>query len=706
MFGITQDFLFFHNVSGLVIQNMIFGGCMTPCVLENFYSSSSMVESSNIMLRNLTFRDGIGGMFAMNVYGNFTVQNSLFIRIGGPALSVYYIQSESCSQCYSVGEQLTVLITNSQFVDSCCFTSPETELAVAYAINVWVSQWFTTVAVILVHLENVTVTNNTHGYYTSGISIICESNSTILHTVIRGVNYAYNHMVREQPRGHYIVADLYHYLALTDGKPHVEISNSSFVHNDGHNDFRKNSESVKKSEIDIPIYYVLFFTSYHVTVSISNTSISNTVWYDGAIIHSITVSDRSGHGSKVLLDNSIIANNSFFKIDYFMQGAVQLFSTSNVTVHSCSFVNNSATGLFIESSHIYFSGHNIIRGNKGYNGGGMALYFFSTLTLAENSTISFEDNLAKNNGGGLYAKDLSCSQSFSDFCCFEVLEPKTTLLHFSNNSAKTAGNDWYGGNLYYRTLGYHPLGWEIFTDITDFPANYSLDLSSDPWHVCDCSTESSQDCISVTRTIQTIYTYPGKLFNLSLLAVGQFLNISTLSGVPTAIYAGLLSLHNKSGSIPDVMRVQNGRRGCSNLTYSVSSSNPDEVMVLTVEDTIDNIPEYFLELWQQNFHEWYEKTVGELLYDHLAVTVPAYVSVHLHHCPVWFELSEKGDCICSSSLTEYVKSCSIDTMSIARKPPIWLSFVNSSQEHHGNVSYVYLIHKHCPFDYCLIVRNL
>ena len=696
----------FNNVSGLVIQNMMFGGCMTPCVLENFYFSLSMVESSNIMLRNLTFRDGIGGMFAMNVYGNFTVQNSLFIRMGGPALTVYYIQSESCSQCYSVGEQLTVLITNSQFVDSCCFTSPETELAVAYAINVWVSQWFTTVAVILVHLENVTVTNNTHGYYTSGISIICESNSTILHTVIRGVNYAYNHMVREQPRGHYIVADLYHYLALTDGKPHIEISNSSFVHNDDHNDFGKYS---KKSEVAIPTYYVLSLLSYHydVTVPISNTTISNnTGLYSAVIKHMLKDSSSSGYSSNLLLDNSIIANNSLHLSDYFKQGAVELYSIDNVTVHNCSVVNNSATGLFVENSHIYFSGDNFIRGNRGYNGGGMALYFGSTLTLSGNSMISFEDNLAKNNGGGLYAKDVSCGQSFSGNCCFKVLERKTTLLHFSNNSAKTAGNDWYGENLYCVTdcnmyNGECTAGWQVITDITDFPVNYTLDLTSDPRHVCDCSTESSQDCIEVNRTIQKVWTYPGKMFNLSLLAVGQLLNISTLSGVPTAIYAGLLPLHNKSGSIPDVMRVQNGKRRCSNLTYSVSSSNADEVMVLTVEDNIDKIPEYFLELWQQNLSEWQYSMLTELSYDQQAITVPAYVSVHLHHCPVWFELSEIGNCICSSCLAEYTESCSIDTMSVTRKPPIWLSFVNSSQEHHGNVSYVYLIHKHCPFDYCL-----
>ena len=73
----------FNNVSGLVVQNVMFSGCMTdanPCyVLENLDYSLCVAESSNIMLRNLTFRDGIGGISASNVYGNFTVEDSLFV---------------------------------------------------------------------------------------------------------------------------------------------------------------------------------------------------------------------------------------------------------------------------------------------------------------------------------------------------------------------------------------------------------------------------------------------------------------------------------------------------------------------------------------------------------------------------------------------------------------------------------------------------
>ena len=199
--GNNSGFIF-NNVSGLVVQNMTFAGCIAdanPCyVLENLdYLASNysfcVKESSNIMLRNLTFKDGVGGMFAINVYGNLTVENSLFIRMDGPALFFHYIRSESFSQCYSAEEQQNVIISNSQFVDSCCF-APLPGLAAAYAINVVVgaaffidaraegSQWFATGEVIHVHLENITITNNTHRFYTTGISITCESNSTVLHT--------------------------------------------------------------------------------------------------------------------------------------------------------------------------------------------------------------------------------------------------------------------------------------------------------------------------------------------------------------------------------------------------------------------------------------------------------------------------------------------------------------------------------------------
>ena len=691
----------FNNVSGLVVQNMIFSGCMTdttPCSVvlidmddPSWGVSLCVAESSNIMLRNLTLRDGMGGIAASNVYGNFTIENSLFDHnMDGPGFSLLCNNSsELCSQCHSDRKQLSITISNSQFIDSSFFLISEGNLAFAIYIVIEIGRW-TPTAILM---ENVTISNNTRVYLTTpGISLY--SSSAVLHTVIKGINYANNHVIGEDLNVGYAPALVY--VPTSISMSSMEIIDSSFVNND----FRGNSQAMESfDDSDEHDSGILHFFCYNVMISISNTTISNNTGWFSAAIRLELGPYKTTHEVRYsfLLDNSIIANNSFYMSDYYKKGSVQLYSVSNVTVHNCSFVNNSATGLLVEKSNIRFSGDNIIRGNKGYNGGGMALYFGSTLTLSEDVTISFEDNLAENNGGGLYVNEVALHDAFysdDDGCFITVHKHKTTLLHFSNNSAKTAGNDWYGGDLYCSTHR-GKYGWQVTTDITDFPANYILDVTSDPLHVCDCSTESNQNCINFARTIQKIWTFPGKLFNMPLLAVGQLLNTSPLSGVPTAIYAGLLPLHNKSGNIPDSMRVQNGKRNCSssNLMYRVSSSNPSETMVLTVEDNIDKIPQYFLTLWQLNVSQWHT-SVETLRLHHL--TVPAYVHIHLQPCPVGFELSEKGDCICSSLLNEYVKSCSIDTMLITRKPPIWLSSVNSSHE-----PYVYMIHKHCPFDYCL-----
>ena len=665
--GNNSGFIF-NNVSGLVVQSMMFAGCMADANMCNvstnmyLYSFSLCVkESSNVMLKNLTFGGGMGGIAAGCVYDNFIVDFLLVHDMEGPALILCSNNEyELCSQCYSAMEQVTVVISNSQFVDNHCY-----ELYTSFAVDI-------TVGPMAIHLENLTISNNTHSY---GISILSDS----ANVVVKGVNYTNNYVVGEiaiQQPG----SDFKYTSYKSNNKSYVVIADSNFVGN------HFISQAAKSFDIDETNHAVLNFVANDVMISINNTTISNNT--GAAILHE-SFDANNIHRCSFLLENSIIANNLVYVSDYYNKGAVQLSSFSNITVHNCLVVNNSATGFLVENSDIYFSGDNIIRGNKGYNGGGMALYIRSTLSLSANATISFEDNSAENNGGGLYVKEVTLRDTFDVLGCFVAVdEQKSALLYFRNNSAKSAGNDWYGGDL----TCIDDYDWQVITDITDFPANYTLDLTSDPWHVCDCSTESSQDCIDVTRTIQTIHTYPGKLFNMSLLAVGQLLNISTLSGVPTAIYAGLLPLHNKSGSVSDVMRVQNGNRSCSNLTYRVSSSNPSEIMVLTVEDNIYKIPEYFLTLWQQNSSQWRD-TVGRLLVHHL--TVPAYVHIHLQSCPVGLELSE-GDCICSSCLTEYVESCSIDTMSITRKPPIWLSFINSSQEPN-----VYLIHKHCPFDYCM-----
>ena len=98
---------------------------------------------------------------------------------------------------------------------------------------------------------------------------------------------------------------------------------------------------------------------------------------------------------------------------------------------------------------MYFSGTNIIRGNKAFNGGGIALYLDSKMLLLHKATLKIENNIAENIGGGIFVEVQSifyhdCSISFDD---------ESAVIEFSNNSAKAAGNDIYGGNLYTCYIG-------------------------------------------------------------------------------------------------------------------------------------------------------------------------------------------------------------------------------------------------------------
>ena len=681
----------FHNVSGLTIQKMMFSRCIMAHYdqYESSRINSSLVvsKSSDIMLRNLTIRHGLGdGIAARSVSGHFTIMNSLFTHMQGTGLSLGI-------DIYAVPSQWTIRITNSQF-DSNSHNAPGD---IAYAINIWACYHYSDCNAmalpVIILLEDITITNNTHRIHSSGILI----NSPALTISMKGISYARNLAVGVL-LSNASVADL---RIETSGSVHahkcyIKLIDSNFINNG----FSKAS-SVDDTEDSL--YGVLLFSAPTAEISIRNTTVANnTGFYDCAILVK-TVADQPFHDLNFLLESSIVAYNTIYVTDYYEKGAVQLYVT-NTTVSNCSIVNNSATGLLIYHSHIIFSGYNTIRGNRGNNGGGMALYTGSKVKFLSETTLLFENNSADNKGGGLFVQEIDTFIDSNSHCFISTDSIVDVSLHFSSNSAKTAGNDWYGGNLYCDVDSVNLVlpGWKVITDITVFPANYTVDLTSDPLHVCDCSTdhENSEDCINVTKTIQAIHTYPGKSFYLSLLAVGQLLNISPLSGVSTAIYAGLLPLHKESaGSIPNNMRVQNGARRCSNLMYRVSSSNANEIMVLAINDNIiDKVPEYFMTLWWKNSSQW-KDTIRKLLLHHS--TIPAYIRIYLQPCPVGFELSEYNNCVCSFPLADFVTTCSIDTMLITRKSPVWLSADTSAHDEGKNMSVVYLIHQHCPFDYCL-----
>ena len=439
-------------------------------------------------------------------------------------------------------------------------------------------------------------------------------------------------------------------------------------------------------------------------------------------LRNITIWNNSGHSSVIStlfdcdtytnttfeMSDSNISDNIFNATLYGKTGLVHFKCIDSVEMQNCSFENNinSGTALLLEDSLLVLMNTNTFRGNTGYKGGGMAIYGDSFLYFLaiSNATLIIENNFSKTLGGGMYVQ-----VEEQTHCWFHVSltsEGPWEPIQFNNNTAMTAGNDIYGGYLHRCNYTYtkNLVGWEAMTHAVHTPNDYVIDVTSDPSHICDCSTESVEDCINVVPVIHHIEAYPGETFSLQLVVVGQLLNTTTFSGVPSPVYAGILPLHsNNTATIPQGMRVQHAIRRCSklNFNYSVSSTNQNEVMVLSVNDNVNLIPDYFIQLWNTKDHAGWGYQL--ILKDE---TVPAFVTIKLKPCPAGFELSgQAGECQCASALLEHVVSCDINTKLLMKKPSAWISDSHDQGLEDflhldDNSSLLYLTHSHCPFDFC------
>ena len=165
------------------------------------------------------------------------------------------------------------------------------------------------------------------------------------------------------------------------------------------------------------------------------------------------------------------------------------------------------------------------------------------------------------------------------------------------------------------------------------------------------------------------------------MAVGQ-----RFGTVPSTIHSEFLNrlTNGVRPNIEDWQHTQKVGKDCTNLTYTIMS--PSQVkLTMTVEVESLNTP-----------------AIGELLQAagqlNKLIDLDKYFTNLLIHiktssCPLGFEYNNRlMICTCDSTLDEHGINCSIDTQTIWRKNPFWITTAEES----GGV----IVHEHCPFDYC------
>ena len=351
------------------------------------------------------------------------------------------------------------------------------------------------------------------------------------------------------------------------------------------------------------------------------------------------------------------------------QQGVLLYSIPNATFIDCEFFESSDSTLYASSTRLFLEGNITFRDNTATYGAGLALNDRSVMYLRPNTHIMFSHNHATYYGGAIYVQPVDTRDG--NFRCFyqldgvnQAISDPNIQITFENNTADFAGNVLYGGLVDFCVLV--PIN---TTRNNSFDSIFKVQntdedptaISSDPYKVCSCN-DSKPQCGQ--RTYLSMHTYPGALFHVQAVVVGQKDGI-----VPGIVQA---TLQNTSATLGDLQRYQSTGKSCTTLNYTVFSSHSMEQIILVTEKNLLNL-----------------------------LNQPGLViNVALLNCPWGFSLTGfPTKCDCADELQKHHISCNITTQTISRPPPLWIGYYHSGSNAEQLVEGV-LVHDQCPFDYC------
>ncbi len=413
----------------------------------------------------------------------------------------------------------------------------------------------------------------------------------------------------------------------------------------------------------------------------------------------------SGYGGAICSINSIIHvinDTQLFNNGATRGGAIYLYQSDLLCKHKLYLIENVANisggGVHSQNSFIRISsrGSLLFMRNSAQLGGGIFLTRSSKINVqgipdpgidTETPwaiTIRLIHNLAGMHGGGIYIDDdanpLSCiaksdpespSAGLENECFFQVarignIYIPIKYMYFKLNEAVRGGPDLYGGLFDRCTPISRQFNHGEFRSVEYLLSfsnikRVSWSVSSRPVRVCfcrnnqpDCDYQPSQK--NVTK---------GQQFIIELVAVDQVNN--TLAATINALTS---SPESRVGLGQQSQPAQNV---CTTLTYEVYSTNPSEELVLYAEGPCQNA------------------NISSRL-------------IHIHfkecQCQAGFMVSLEDNwicrCICHKQLQSHLKECNSSSLLLVRNSQAWMGIVSSN-----NVTEGYLVHRHCPYDYCL-----
>lgn len=297
-------------------------------------------------------------------------------------------------------------------------------------------------------------------------------------------------------------------------------------------------------------------------------------------------------------------------------------------------------------------------------------------------TISFVANSA-NCGGGIYIADSTnsgtCASESYDVhsttteCFIQALSlqhsdyQNNVVARFTENYAHTSGSNLFGGLLDRCTVSpltvrnyFNPTYKNSVMYFKQISAIKELNsISSGPVKICFCNLHGEPDCSYRPPPVQAM---KGHTFTLSLVAVDQVNN--TVPNVTVRSY-----LSSSLGGLGENQLNQNTGEDCTLLNFSIYTRRSSEELILYADGPCKDVHAS-------------QSRVG--------------INFSLCKCPIGFQpnvrLSSKCECECNSALLPLLSTCDPVTETILREGVYWIDYIIEDSG--------YLIHPHCPYDYC------
>ena len=379
-------------------------------------------------------------------------------------------------------------------------------------------------------------------------------------------------------------------------------------------------------------------------------------------------------------------------------GVCAISSQINVDLRVKTFYDVGKRVIYLYTGSIF-----LLTNNLATRGGGIYLESSTKLAILKWNSINdifYALNFTRNSadyGGAMYIEDKTntdvceapSKRSVITECFLQMLalhsrqEPMVHLTELRDvevyhNTARLSGPNLYGGLLDRCTLSqfseafykYPNLsvgdarGIDHFKNMTGI--NNFDSVHSDPVRICFCR-QGHPDCAYQPPLIRV---KKGKRFPVELVTVDQVNH--TLAD--TLVHSLLNSTNSGIGAGQLVQKTQ---KGCSQVYFNIFSPHSSEVLSMYPEGPCKSA----------------ESSRVDLEIEFIPCTCPVGFQ------PVTFEASN-CECDCDIHLKPYITACYPDAEILLRKGNVWISYLSN------NLSTGFIIHPHCPLDYCLKDTNI